>query len=355
MRLLLIKPKQIGDSLILTPTLAAIKQAHPEAEIWVVVRRGCEGILAGCPQIARLLTVAPVEKRERRFWRDLRRDAATFLQVATTRFDAAFELGDGARGRHLLRSALLGRARYSVRPTDAWGERDILRAGGKIAPHDWSGCHRVEKDFGAVSEFLPLPRPIGPLVFDAAADREWPPARGLTDYAVLQIGTRQGFNRWHREGWMEVARALLGRVAHVVVACGPVEHERAEAAWLQAQLGARALSTEGGAGWAHMAWLLRRARLFVGPNTASMHLAAACGCPVVALFGPSIEDHWHPWRVPYRIVTTPGYAPPEERAERYARIKQRSMGDIRARDVIDACHALLAEPSATQPPCSGGL
>ena len=60
MRILLIKPKQIGDSLILTPTITAIKRAHPEAEIWVLVRRGCEGILAGCPGIARTLTLAGV-------------------------------------------------------------------------------------------------------------------------------------------------------------------------------------------------------------------------------------------------------------------------------------------------------
>ena len=38
MRILLIKPKHIGDTLILTPTIVAIKQAYPEAEIWVVVR-----------------------------------------------------------------------------------------------------------------------------------------------------------------------------------------------------------------------------------------------------------------------------------------------------------------------------
>ncbi len=44
MRILLIKPKHIGDTLILTPTIAAIKQAHPDAEIWVLwcarARRG---------------------------------------------------------------------------------------------------------------------------------------------------------------------------------------------------------------------------------------------------------------------------------------------------------------------------
>jgi ADP-heptose:LPS heptosyltransferase len=72
-----------------------------------------------------------------------------------------------------------------------------------------------------------------------------------------------------------------------------------------------------------------------------MHLAAACGCPVVALFGPSIEDHWHPWRVPYRVVTSPGYTPPADSVERYARIKKRTMEEIQPRQVIAACQELL--------------
>ncbi len=136
---------------------------------------------------------------------------------------------------------------------------------------------------------------------------------------------------------------MLERFANVVIACGPVAHEQEEAAWLAQELGPRALNTAGCATWREMAWLLGRARLYVGPNTAAMHLAAACRCPVVALFGPSIEDYWHPWQVPYRIVTTPGYVPPADTAERYALIKKRSMADIDARDVIAACEQLLAE------------
>ena len=65
MRILLIKPKHIGDTLLLTPTILAIKAAQPEAEIWVLVRRGCEGVLAGCPAITRILTLAGVEKNDR--------------------------------------------------------------------------------------------------------------------------------------------------------------------------------------------------------------------------------------------------------------------------------------------------
>ena len=56
MRLLFIKLKHIGDSLLLTPTLTAARAAYPAAEIWVVVRRGCEGILVGCPAVDGVLT-----------------------------------------------------------------------------------------------------------------------------------------------------------------------------------------------------------------------------------------------------------------------------------------------------------
>ena len=64
MRFLFIKPQRIGDALILTPTLRAVKQAYPQAEIWVLIRRGSEGILAGCPEIDRILTMAGPDDRK---------------------------------------------------------------------------------------------------------------------------------------------------------------------------------------------------------------------------------------------------------------------------------------------------
>ena len=344
MRILLIKPKQIGDSLILTPMISAIKKAHPGAEIWVVVRRGCETILAGCPEIARILLVAAVEKRDRRAG-DLWLGLKTIWAIYRTRFDFAFELGDGGRGRNLVR-LVSRRNRYSVKPGDDWAVLAAKKAGCQISTYDWQTAHRVEKDFFTVSEFLPLPTPIPPMCFDESARQPWEPAQALTDFCVVQVGSRQGFNRWQREGWLEVCRAMLERFPHVVVSCGPVDHEREEAAWIAQQLGPRVPTTGGATSWAQMAWLLGRAKLYIGPNTAAMHLAAACACPVVTLFGPSIEDHWYPWRVPYRIVTSPGYVPVAGTAERYAKVKQRTMEQIQAGDVIKACDELLAETRA---------
>jgi len=345
MRILLIKPKHIGDMLILTPTIAAIRQAHPGAEIWVLARAGTEGILAGCPDIARVLTLAGVEKSDRRrgdFWRQAR----VALKLLGTTFDYVFELGDGHRARLF---AMLARTkrRCSVKTSSPLKPFEARRF--SVSSFDWSTCHRVEKDYYSVSEFLPLPEVIPPMIFEPGRMKPWEPAKALGDFCVVQVGSRQGFNRWLREGWREVCRALLKKFPHVVLTCGPVAHEREEASWLQQELGHCVLSTEGGATWPEMAWLFGQAKLYVGPNTAAMHLAAACGCPVVALFGPSVEDFWYPWRVPYRIVTSPGYEPPADPEERYALVKKRRMEEIQPRQVIAACEELLKETYAVRP------
>ena len=231
-------------------------------------------------------------------------------------------MGDVGRNLLWLAGSPLRGSRFSVKPTDLWAERALKKMRAKIASFDWQTCHRVEKDFYTVNEFLPLGQPVPPMIFERDRARPWPGGETLTEFCVMQVGTRQGFNRWHREGWCEVARAMLDRFPQIVVSCGPVAQEREEAAWLQNELGPRVLSTEGAATWPEMAWLLYHAKLYIGPNTAAMHLAAACACPTVALFGPSIEDHWYPWHVPYRIVTTPGYQSADEAKERYAQCEK---------------------------------
>jgi heptosyltransferase-3 len=344
MRLLFIKPKHIGDTLLLTPTLVAARQVLPEAEIWVLVRRGCESILAGCPAIDRMLLLPGVDKKART-WTDAPRQAAVLARLACTRFDYVFELGDGHRARLFARAARTAR-RYSVKP-DAPLQGRERRAFAGVSTFDWKTCHRVEKDYRSVAEFLPLPSEIPPLCFDRARVRAWPPGADLREFAVMQIGTRQAFNRWPLAAWHEVCAHLLTRLGTVVIGTGAAPDEIAEAESLRSEFGSRVLCTRGEADWPEMAGLLYRARLYVGPATAAMHLAAACGCPSVVLFGRTLEEHWHPWRAPYRAVNTvdtSGMADPEER---YRRIKERTMRDTAPAAVIAACEALLNAPESS--------
>jgi heptosyltransferase-3 len=338
MRLLFIKLKHIGDALLMTPAIAAAKQRHPDAEIWVVVRRGCEGILAGCPAIDRIVTTAAPESS--------RRGAGDWLsgprlvgRLRQQRFDWAFELSDGDRGRWLAwLSGAPQRAATRVYTRVNWLAR---RAITRFSDTDWLGGHRAEKDHLLVRECLGLEGPAPSLQFARERTEPWSAGIPSTDYAVLHPGTRWIRKRWHLDRWIEVGRQLRARGLALVISCGPDEEERDTARRIGAALGPETISTDGAARWAQLAGLLYGARLFVGVDTAAMHLAAACNCPTVALFGPSTVRFWRPWRVEHRVVLSPGSAAAQEAPDYLQQVPQQSCEGISVAAVLEACDALL--------------
>ena len=96
-------------------------------------------------------------------------------------------------------------------------------------------------------------------------------------------------------GWRDVAAALAARGLRVVATGGPAEAERRylDEVWD----GAPVTRRDGQLDWPQLAGLLAKARVYVGPDTSVTHLAAAAGCPTVALYGPTDPRLWGPWPV----------------------------------------------------------
>lgn len=334
-RLLFVKPKHIGDSLLLTPTLMAVREAYPEAEIWVVVRRGCEGILAGCPAINQLLTAAPAEAASRSPAAWLA-DFRLALKLRQQRFDHAFELSDGDRGRWLAGCSAAKHRTLNVAglPLHWWWRQRF----NSFSTFDWHGAHAVEKDYQTVNSVLPLPAVIPPVAFTRDRTRDWPAVAGWSDFAVIHPGTRWLRKRWPLDRWRVVVKALSASFPRLIISAGPDPDEVRDAAELVTAADGPAVSTAGQLDWAQLAGLLHRARLFVGVDTAAMHLAAACQTPTVALFGPSNEGIWRPWGVRHELVKPPGEVP-----------HLRVMNDITVEQVLAACQRqnVVVSPSTT--------
>lgn len=342
-RLLFVKPKHIGDSLLSTPALTATRAAFPAAEIWVVVRHGCEGILAGCPAIDQLLTTAPAESAHRApvaWLADLR----LILRLRRQHFDYAFELGDNPRGRWLVwLSGARQRVATSVASRPDWLARQAIT---RFSDTNWLDRHRAEKDFLLVNEVLHLGQPVPPLAFDLQRTAAWAPAAALREFVVLHPGTRWLRKQWPIEQWIALGRWLQGRGLALVISSGPDADERELAGRLQTALGASVLNTDGRTSWAELAGLLVRARLLVGVDTAAMHLAAACQCPTVALFGPSVVHFWRPWRVAHRVVMPAAALAAQAAPDYLSRVANLSAETIPLADVQAACAELLAVPVA---------
>jgi heptosyltransferase-3 len=81
----------------------------------------------------------------------------------------------------------------------------------------------------------------------------------------------------------------------VIATGGPLESERhyLDAVWNGTSVARR----DGQLAWPQLAGLLSNARVYVGPDTSVTHLAAAAGCPTVAIYGPTDPRLWGPWPV----------------------------------------------------------
>lgn len=342
MKLLFIKLKHIGDALLMTPTLMAARAAYPHAEIWVLVRKGSETILEGCPAIDRIVTSAAPEKKNRRI-SDWLNDIQLLQMLRKQHFDYAFELSDGDRGRFL--ATLCGAKKRGL--NNAYRKlKSVWKPFFFTSRFPWHDRHSVEKDFYTVNELLPLPTPIPRLAFDRSATRPWGPAQNLTHFALIHPATRWKRKRWPVEHWISLGKWLLQRIPFLVISAGPQPDEIHLAAQIQSALGPHTLSTEGKLSWAQLADLLYRADLMVVGDTGALHLGAACACPLVGLYIPSMIASWRPWMAPHRTVCDPAYQPigresPKSNAE------HQTVSPVRLDDVIQACEELLVEGHRT--------
>ena len=338
MRLLFIKLKHIGDALILTPTLQAVRQSYPDAQIWVVLRKGTEGILHGCDAVDRICTASAAEAGQRGRW-DWLAGLRLLGELRRTKFDYAFELGDGDRGRGL---AVLSGARERVANAQAarfpavWKNRFT-----HLSDFQWHMRHQVEKDFYTVQAALPLPGKPGPLVFSSPGGSL--PIQPQGEFAVIHPATRWERKKWPLEHWIQLCHELRAYFDSILVSCGPQPVERGTAAAIVQGAPPGVISTEGQLSWTDLATLLRGAGLFVGVDTAAMHLAAACQTPTVALFGPSNEFQWSPWQVLHRIVFPPAPVLSPEDPAFLGKLDSRKTADIRVEDVVGAARNLLQE------------
>jgi heptosyltransferase-2 len=140
---------------------------------------------------------------------------------------------------------------------------------------------------------------------EQAASLSWPSGQGLLGnhdrpYVVVHAGSG-GYSRarrWDPERFAAVADALIDRLSVRVVIVGTAADDGVAVAQAMRH---PALNLQGRTDLSGLAAVLRRCGLFVGADSGVMHLAAAAGAPVVAIFGPSNHRAWAPWAPPERV------------------------------------------------------
>lgn len=275
-RILIVALRRLGDVLLTTPLIRSIRQAWPDAQIDVLVFADTAAILDGNPDLTRVITMP--------------QPAGTLQSLALVaklwrRYDLAISTQAG--DRPTVFTIIAGRKRVGpVQPRlsgrifrlflDRWLQFEGTR-------------HRVQENLqlAELAGIAPIPQMVAPASQMAAS------VAPVRDYAVIHAAPFFRYKQWHREGWREVARHLAGQGLDLVATGGPGVEERAYLDEIWRDVPIRRL--DGQLSWPELATLLAGARAYVGPDTSVTHLAAAAGCPTVALYGPTNPQIWGPW------------------------------------------------------------
>ena len=277
-KILVVVLQRLGDVLLATPLIRSLKRAWPDARIDVLVFSDTAGILQGNPDIDNILVMSP------------RRGAAESLALSARlwrRYALAISTQPGDRPTFF--ACIAGR--YRVAPVEP-------RLGGVLkglflqqAVPAQGHIHRVRQVL-RLAESLGI-APVGEIV---------PPRKPLPGdfipskpYAVIHAAPMFRYKQWSAAGWRGLAAALAQRGLDIVVTGGPGASERAYLDEIWQSSAAPVIRHDAALDWPELAAMIGGARVYVGPDTSVTHLAAATGCPTIALYGPTDPVLWGPW------------------------------------------------------------
>lgn len=306
-RALVVKLRHHGDVLLASPVFQVLRNRAPHMEVDALVYQDTREMLMGHPAISQIHGIDRNWKREG-IASQLRFESALFRTLQERRYQLIVHLTDHWRGAWLAQAL---RPRWSVAPAR---ESRLWR---------WSFSHRyplprgtprhtVELNLDALRRIGLQPGDVEKrLVMNPGAE-----AQGRVDQLLAAAGlghrsfihvhpaSRWLFKTWPEESNAELIRRLVRDGHSIVVTGAPDPRETAIVARILEAARVRVTDLSGQLSLRELAALAGRARLFFGVDSAPMHIAAAMGTPVVALFGPSGEKQWGPWHVPHRVVAS---------------------------------------------------
>lgn len=308
-RILVIKLRHHGDVLLTGPVFTALKHALPHAQVDGLVYLETADMLRDHPDVDTLHTIDRAWKK-RGPVPHLRAEWGLLQTLRAQEYDLIVHLTEHARGA-LLTQVL--QPRYSVAGLYPHKRGAVWRATfTHLYTAPLTPRHAIERNLDAIRRigiYPPAEARVVKLIPGAAAEKKIADIvqthhLGAGGFVVVHPGSRWLFKTWSARHMAELIDSLHSAGMQVALTGAPDLRERAMVADVLARLSKPAIDLAGQLSLKELAALIATAKCFIGVDSVPMHIAAAMGTPTVALFGPSGDIEWQPWRVPHRVVTS---------------------------------------------------
>ena len=278
LRILAIRFSSIGDILLTTPLLRALRGRHPAAHLAMLTKEPFSPLVSDNPRLNEVIAF--------RAGQSLDQLAA---ELRRREFSHILDLHGSLRSRAL--RFLLPGAQWSGYRNHRVAREILIRYKRNVYPRD---IPVPERYFDAAKALDVRPDGEAPEFFlsqearDETAD--WLSAAGLPperELIALAPGAAHNTKRWPLENWQDLARRLAGDGFSILTVGGPEDADTGQVVADAAR--GRSANAAGRFGLQGTGALLARSSALVSGDTGVMHMATGVGTPVVALFGPTVR------------------------------------------------------------------
>jgi heptosyltransferase II len=299
-RILVIRYRFIGDTLMVTPFLRELKKAYPEALIDVLVGPYSGEVLTHCPEVNELIYYDTTRKHryenqsggeQKSFWsyvgqlRKNKYDVAYVLKRSFSSAALAFfsgipkRIGYATEARQFLLTQSIS---YDKQKSEADCFLDILRADGIPVSADW------EKHYAHHHWWGPDQEDLATAMMEQYA--------GETN-VLVHFTSSNSAKEWPQEKALSLVERLideLDAIVHCVGASSDAQVYEQIRQRLPEPMRDRLLNWCGHTDLVESMALIAKMDVMVGVDSGTLHMAAAVGVPVVGLFGPMSPEKWRP-------------------------------------------------------------
>jgi heptosyltransferase-2 len=296
----------VGDAVMCIPALAAVRARWPQAQIAILARRWVAGLYHGQGLADRIMVIERPGKHSG--FAGVERLAA---ELRAERFDTALLLQNAFEAAWLARRAGIPERIGYARDGRGWllTQPVPVPQPGEIPPHEANYYLELLRRAGWLAQ-LPAIGEVPLRVEPAAVERAESTlreagARGGSLRVAFAPGAAYGSAKcWPTERYAALADRLIADAdADVILFGAPAE--RAVCERIARSMKHRAVMLAGQTGIDELPALLARCRLFIGNDSGAMHVAAAVGLPVVAVFGPTDARGTAPLTRQFTLVQEP--------------------------------------------------
>lgn len=353
-RILIVQLADIGDLVLATPALAALRDARPEAHISLLTSTHAAPVIEGTGLVNEIICFdkKPVNSSTAIFSPgNLRR----ILALRKNRYDTLiflhhFTLKSGALKFALIAFASDARRRIGLQNGNGWFLTE------SIPDEGWGHRHQAQYWLDLVSVVGAQPS-ARPLLINRSADMPLLP-NTAPDTPRIALHTGSGgysrARRWDAGKFAAVADALHAEYGAQIILTGTPQDDTAR---VSAAMTAPHIDLTGKTSLAQLSAVLATCNLFIGADSGVMHLAAASGTPVIAIFGPSNHRAWGPWTpggksivIRSGVECSPCSYVDHGIGLREGCAARTCMRLVTAQQVIDAARHLLSDAPPVSPP-----